>query len=418
MKRFSARPLWQRALSAVLTAVLLVSCTVLPVQAATQAELEQQLAALQQKLEADKAALAGLKQDTAAAKEKKQLLEGQVSTLKSQISVITGSIAEVNGQIGETEQAILDTEADIALRQQELDTQWGSFKQRMAAMQEMRDNGAMGLLSAVSNLYQFLTFNEAIQDVSRKDTEMMDEIQQKLDALAQAKADLEAQKTELQAQQAELEAQQATLKAKQGELAEALVQASDELLSAQEAQAQAQEQLDSDQMDYDAVYGQIQDLIGTAAGGNAELSFTGFICPLKSYRRVSSEYGYRTLKGKRKLHAGTDYAADEDTPIYAAAAGYVCAAGWNSGGYGYYVLIYHGTMNDGKTYSTLYAHMVRPPVVTAGSYVAQGQHIGNVGNTGNSFGDHLHLEVWQGSTAANSVANKAARVDPRGYVPR
>lgn len=282
----------------------------------------------------------------------------------------------------------------------------------------------MSLLSAVSNLYQFLTFADAIQDVSAKDTQIMDDMQAQLDDLAAAKAALEAEKAmledqlqQLQQRQQELEAQQKTLREKQNQYAQALIQASDEVLSAEQAQKQAQAELDSDMMDYNAVKSEIQKLIGDVAGDHGDLTFSGFILPVERYSRISSEYGIRTLNGKTKLHAGTDYAAPGGTSIYAAAGGYVCAAGWNSGGYGYYVLIYHGDMG-GSTYSTLYAHMNSKPIVTAGSYVSQGQTIGYVGNTGNSYGNHLHIEVWQGSSAANSVANKATRVDPRYYIPR
>ena len=33
-----------------------------------------------------------------------------------------------------------------------------------------------------------------------------------------------------------------------------------------------------------------------------------------------------------------------------------------------------------------------------------------VGSTGNSTGNHLHLEVWRGGSKANAV-------NPRGYIP-
>ena len=52
--------------------------------------------------------------------------------------------------------------------------------------------------------------------------------------------------------------------------------------------------------------------------------------------------------------------------IYAAASGYVQVAGWSSGGYGNYVIIYHGKMTDGNAYSTLYGHM-RSVATSAGS---------------------------------------------------
>ena len=93
-------------------------------------------------------------------------------------------------------------------------------------------------------------------------------------------------------------------------------------------------------------------------------------------------------------------------PIYAAASGYVSVAGWSTGGYGNYVVIYHGTMSDGKAYSTLYGHMSRI-AARQGTYVNQGDIIGYVGSTGNSTGNHLHLEVWQGKTNAGRV-NRAA----------
>ena len=47
---------------------------------------------------------------------------------------------------------------------------------------------------------------------------------------------------------------------------------------------------------------------------------------------------------------------------------------------------------------------------SAGKYVKQGELIGYVGSTGNSTGNHLHLEVWKGGSKANAV-------NPRGYIP-
>ena len=152
-------------------------------------------------------------------------------------------------------------------------------------------------------------------------------------------------------------------------------------------------------------------MIAAASASKPQLSFSGFACPLKSYSRISSEYGWRKnpVSGVNKLHAGIDFAAAGGTPIYAAASGYVQVAGWSTGGYGNYVIIYHGKMSDGNTYSTLYAHM-RSVATSAGKYVKQGELIGYVGTTGNSTGHHLHLEVWKGGSKANAV-------NPRSCIP-
>ena len=57
--------------------------------------------------------------------------------------------------------------------------------------------------------------------------------------------------------------------------------------------------------------------------------------------------------------------------------------------WGYYVSIYHDS-----TYSTLYAHM-SAVAVSEGQWVNKGDVIGYVGDTGYSFGDHCHFEVYQ-----------------------
>ena len=90
-----------------------------------------------------------------------------------------------------------------------------------------------------------------------------------------------------------------------------------------------------------------------------------------------------------RLHAGVDLAAPNGTPIRAAGAGTVVAAGPEEG-YGNAVLIDHG---DG--YLTHYAHL-SVVTVTAGERVSAGQHIGDEGSTGHSTGPHLHFEVHRG----------------------
>jgi len=104
--------------------------------------------------------------------------------------------------------------------------------------------------------------------------------------------------------------------------------------------------------------------------------------------RISSWFGKRPQPGPgaSTYHRGLDIPYSQGTKIVAADGGQVTAASY-SGAYGNRVIIDHG---NGMT--TLYAHMYKIEV-KEGDTVTRGQVIGEVGNTGNSYGAHLHFEV-------------------------
>ena len=115
--------------------------------------------------------------------------------------------------------------------------------------------------------------------------------------------------------------------------------------------------------------------------------------PLPQSFTITSHFGYRKdpFTGELEYHSGTDIAAPNGTQILAAAAGTVAIANgtdsWG-GSYGYHIKIDHGNGLE-----TLYAHC-SGICVTPGQQVQQGEVIGFVGSTGNSTGNHLHLEAW------------------------
>ena len=412
-----------RAVSLCLACIcLLVTATVYPASAATgsssMSSLQNKLDKLSQSITQHKKELSDAKKKESAAKALESELKERVSVIQDQISVLSGQIASVQNSIGQKEQEISAKETEIAEKETEIEEkeleiqdQWSDFKKHMAAMQELRDGGSVAMLASVNDLYELLTFNEVMQDISIKDTEILNNMKNAKEALQNDKAVLEEERTQLQSKKAELDAQNSQMQSKQSELNSSISAAQMSAADAKKAQAAAQAAIESDELNYEAVKSQIQKLIAQAASSQPQLSFTGFACPLKSYSRISSEYGWRKnpVSGVNKLHAGIDLAAGGGTPIYAAASGYVQVAGWSSGGYGNYVIIYHGKMSDGNTYSTLYGHM-RSVATSAGKYVKQGELIGYVGSTGNSTGNHLHLEVWKGGSKANAV-------NPRGYIP-
>lgn len=121
------------------------------------------------------------------------------------------------------------------------------------------------------------------------------------------------------------------------------------------------------------------------SGNISSIQELGMIHPLQTGAyRVSSPYGIRW----GSFHTGVDFGAGMSTPpIYSVAPGKVIYAGWNSWGYGNLIKVDHG--NGVVTY---YAHLSSVGV-SVGQTVEKGQHIGNVGSTGNSTGPHLHFEV-------------------------
>jgi murein DD-endopeptidase MepM/ murein hydrolase activator NlpD len=136
-----------------------------------------------------------------------------------------------------------------------------------------------------------------------------------------------------------------------------------------------------------------------------------------------------------KGHNGIDFGAYIGTPVKSALSGTVIDSGnmdlankgrcKNYGSYGKWILIKH---NNGL--STLYAHLSLIKAIK-GDAVSTGEIIGYSGNTGTSFGPHLHFTVFasDGVTIAkltNSkncknaiipVAPRAAYLNPLSYLP-
>ncbi|MCI9541044.1 MAG: peptidoglycan DD-metalloendopeptidase family protein [Lachnospiraceae bacterium] len=116
------------------------------------------------------------------------------------------------------------------------------------------------------------------------------------------------------------------------------------------------------------------------------------------YDNISSNYGYREhpITKQEQIHRGLDIASPKGTPVYATHTGMVTTATYDSG-YGNYIVI-----TDDKGFTTKYAHLSSLQV-TAGQTVEKGTEIGQVGSTGNSTGNHLHLEVLQNGQYYNPL---------------
>lgn len=114
---------------------------------------------------------------------------------------------------------------------------------------------------------------------------------------------------------------------------------------------------------------------------------------------ITSDYGYRIhpIFGYGRFHSGLDIADNYGTPIKATAAGRISYSGWMQG-YGYAVIIDHGS-----GLQTLYGHCSRL-LVNVGQQVTKGQHIADMGSTGNSTGPHVHYEVLKNGSCVSPVS--------------
>ena len=123
----------------------------------------------------------------------------------------------------------------------------------------------------------------------------------------------------------------------------------------------------------------------TASGGSGGYHGQRLRWPVPASRDVTQYYNAKT-------HPAIDIAAPTGTPVIAAIGGKVIWSGWkySGGGIGGGIEIWIDA--GGKLYDT-YNHLSKT-LVKVGQTVTTGQHIGNVGMTGNATGPHLHFEVW------------------------
>lgn len=141
----------------------------------------------------------------------------------------------------------------------------------------------------------------------------------------------------------------------------------------------------------------LEDLQAITKGGGA--------MPLKPGTYSNSAYFGKTGIWAR-YHTGQDFSAPTGTPVYAASSGIIgqsSAGGWA----GIHLVVNHG--NGG---STLYAHL-SGKAVSPGQPVKAGQLIGYVGNTGNSYGSHLHFEYYPAGALPGDVYSAA---DPMAWL--
>jgi hypothetical protein len=131
-----------------------------------------------------------------------------------------------------------------------------------------------------------------------------------------------------------------------------------------------------------------------------EVDHQPMISPVDVKYRLGDGFRFRDVHpvlGTPRMHYGQDFVVPYGTKVYATGDGTVLESGWNSGGFGNYIVIDHG-----YGLQSTYGHLSQIKV-SKGLNVKRGDLIGLSGNSGTSSGPHLHYQIDQFGQHKNPV---------------
>lgn len=359
---------------------------------------------LQEKLDRKEGQLGKVRERQGVLTSELERMSGEISRLQGEVSSLRSEEATVEAELAAKQSELDEATGELIRARDHLGVVRGRLKRALTALRErlvaIYEAGSPDLVSVVLSSHDF-------SEVASR-TEYLNRIQEADDALVarvselrdQAKAAVVSQRDlrdriaeardAIAAREAELQSTRIDLEAQKGEL-----------VSARGTRKEALAQLDDREGLLEGDVSDLQAEIQAQLGGSSTSSYPSgptsapgtFIFPVSG--TVTSGFGYRW----GRQHEGLDIGAAEGTPIWAAADGTVVLqqSEYESGGYGNYTCLEHSS-----GLSTCYAHQSAFNV-SVGQKVSQGEVIGLVGNTGNSFGAHLHFEVRVGGVAQDPV---------------
>lgn len=397
MKLFSKNR--KRITAAVLSALLLCAAplsyaddTVADMEA-KQTELANKKADLENKI-------SSLESQEADKTEYLTLLSEKIDTIKEQIDTANSDITVLNTSIKKLEKELNDS-ADQISDTMEL------LKKRLAVLYSAGCTvGTLEILFNSESLHDFSMRAEAVSTITRHDKQLIDTVAAYMNETKAQREELEKEKTALADAKKLYESSEEELKQLESDNTALLEQIRSDKSSAETELSRTEEE---EYVLANMMAAKIAEMQQQMAQAKAtptptpvpqpsyddDYSGESFAWPVPGWTGVSCAFG--------NGHYGMDIPASRGTQIVASRSGRVMTAnGSDDWGYswGYYVSIYHDS-----TYSTLYAHM-SSVAVSEGQWVNKGDVIGYVGDTGYSFGDHCHFEVYQNGT----------RVDPSQFV--
>lgn len=347
--------------------------------------------ALQNKINNAKSELKNIQNSQRDAKSELENLTIQVMDAENELDSLKAELSELESSIETKESEITEKQAEIKRKEKLL-------QERIVALYEAGDSTYLDVLLGSDSLLDFLSKYEIVQQIVDADTALITDLDNDKKSLENEKAELETSKAKVK----ELKDQQ-EIKSNELKILKKNKQSEVDKLSDEEKSKQSE--IDKYNAAMEEVNRQLSE-IGKDAQERLDrdgVKFDGsFIWPCNN-KYVTSRMKWRW----GRWHKGIDIGARYEN-VYASASGYAYNA-TNPGGYGTYIMIFHG---DG--YATLYGHL-NSSHIRNGQYVSQGQVIATSGNSGGSIGAHLHFEIRHSTSISNFFGNNW--LNPLDYLP-
>ena len=358
--------------------------------------IKDELAGIQAQKKETEQRLASIRDDLSKAKEQMKLIQDQVVLTEQEINA---SQAILDGY----DVRIAEQTLNIQALEEREEEQYREFYAQVRWMEETGSVSYLSILLEAGSLSELLDYAMLVVDIMNYSDRIIQELEATQAELDAARADLQADRDAQAQVQRELEDRRAELERRRADAQVLLNQiAASESEFAAQAQklADSEAQLSRDLKDAEQKYAEQIAALQNQNNAAGNITSGGWYWPLPGRYYLSSLFGWRDLYGQMDNHTGTDIPAPSGTPIYAAQDGVVTLVQRSPyvSSYGYYC-----TINHGGGYVTLYAHQCQAPIVSEGETVSKGQLIGYVGNTGNSFGSHLHFELRVNGVRGNVI---------------
>ena len=363
--------------------LILLAVFIIPVNtnAKTLKQLEDEVNKFTADLESKNNQIAANDAEVAEIKKKIADYENQISSIKSETEVLEQEIDESNKEIAEKSEQSKSLFQYLQVSEGE-----NAYIEYIFGATDVTD-----MVYRMAIVEQLTEYNEQVMDDL---TKLIEDNKQRKEELAVKNQELEKLTDELEAEQSKINAETAAIK--------------DAMPSVEKQKEEAEKQL--------AYYkklgcGENEDITSCEmrVNGNSVPSASGFYRPMVS--------GYVTQNWMNAGHLGIDLSNTNKTiEIYPVASGVVFAKYYDT--YGALVLKIRHNVNGRYIYST-YAHL-SAWYVNVGDVVTPDTVIGRMGNTGYSFGAHLHLELttcdWHAGGGCTWATYQKSTINPRQYI--